>query len=266
MVFNTASLPYPINRSTTSFSSLEKITSDTSVTYGRTGIVGKHGMEFLFCAEDILLNDENIKFTERVDTLPVLNFNDLNRIAKTNTFNLTGNSDLYFSLYYLAINPELATSVLTNEDYVNFKLELVNADNNSVVGTFDDITFTKQNVYDHENISYKIDCTGITEGNHYLRIVADANSSTGLSITNNQNDAGILGKKQYTDIYYTGNVTPTEYALAQNFPNPFNPNTTIRYQLPKDGMVTLKIYDILGSEVATLVNEEKAAGQIRSKL
>ena len=195
MVFNTTSLPYPINRSTTSFSSLEKITSDTSVTYGRTGIVGKYGIEFLFCAEDILLNDENIKFTERVDTLPVLNLNELNSIAKTNTFNLTGNSDLYFSLYYLVINPELATSVLTNEDYVNFKLELVNADNNSVVGTFDDITFTNQNVYDYENISYKIDCTGITEGNHYLRIVADANSSTGLSITNNQNDAGTIRKE-----------------------------------------------------------------------
>ena len=261
MVFNTASLPYPINRSTTSFSSLEKITSDTSVTYGRTGIVGKYGMEFLFCAEDILLNDENIKFTERVDTLPILNLEELNSIAKTNTFYLTGNSDLYFSLYYLVINPELASSVLTNEDYVNFKLELVNANNNSVVGTFDNITFTKQNVYDHENISYKIDCAGIEEGNYYLRIVADANSSTGLSITNNQNDAGVLGKKQYTEIYYTGNTTPTEYGLAQNFPNPFNPSTTIRYQLPKDGMVTLKIYDILGSEVATLVNEEKAAGR-----
>jgi hypothetical protein len=261
MVFNTSSLPYPINRSTTSFTSLSKIVSDTSVTYGRTGIVGKQGMEFLFCVEDILLDDENIKFTERVDTLPVLNLNELNTAARTNTFNLTGISNLYFSLYYLVINPELASSILTDEDYVNFKLELVNADINSVVGTFDDITFTKQNVYDHENISYKIDCAGIEEGNYYLRIAADANSSTGLSITNNQNDAGVLGKKIYSEIYYTGNTTPTEYALVQNYPNPFNPSTTIRYQLPQDGLVTLKIYDILGSEVATLVNEEKAAGK-----
>ncbi|MCC6256038.1 MAG: T9SS type A sorting domain-containing protein, partial [Ignavibacteriaceae bacterium] len=45
------------------------------------------------------------------------------------------------------------------------------------------------------------------------------------------------------------------------FPNPFNPSTTIRYQIPQDGIVTLKIYDILGSEVATLVNEQKAAGK-----
>ncbi|MFZ2324732.1 MAG: T9SS type A sorting domain-containing protein [Ignavibacteriaceae bacterium] len=54
---------------------------------------------------------------------------------------------------------------------------------------------------------------------------------------------------------------PTTYDLSQNFPNPFNPSTTIKYQLPQDGLVTLKIYDILGSEIATLVNEEKPAGK-----
>lgn len=53
---------------------------------------------------------------------------------------------------------------------------------------------------------------------------------------------------------------PTDYALGQNYPNPFNPTTTINYQLPQDGFVTIKVSDILGKEVVTLVNENKSAG------
>ncbi len=51
-----------------------------------------------------------------------------------------------------------------------------------------------------------------------------------------------------------------DYALFQNYPNPFNPATTIKYAIPKTVNVELKIYDILGREVKTLVNETKTAG------
>jgi N-acetylneuraminic acid mutarotase len=53
---------------------------------------------------------------------------------------------------------------------------------------------------------------------------------------------------------------PETYSLSQNYPNPFNPETKINYALPKSGLVTLKIYDVLGREVMTLVNEMKSAG------
>jgi len=53
---------------------------------------------------------------------------------------------------------------------------------------------------------------------------------------------------------------PNKYDLSQNYPNPFNPVTTINYDLPKDGIVTIKLYDILGREMKILVNEMKTAG------
>jgi hypothetical protein len=53
---------------------------------------------------------------------------------------------------------------------------------------------------------------------------------------------------------------PKSYSLSQNYPNPFNPITTIKYEIPKDQFVTIKIYDILGREMLTLVNEFKKSG------
>jgi hypothetical protein len=54
--------------------------------------------------------------------------------------------------------------------------------------------------------------------------------------------------------------TPTQYSLGQNYPNPFNPTTKIDFAIPKSSIVTVKIYDILGHEIKTLVNEYKTAG------
>jgi glucose/arabinose dehydrogenase len=53
---------------------------------------------------------------------------------------------------------------------------------------------------------------------------------------------------------------PVEYSLSQNYPNPFNPNTTIKYETPKQSFVILKIFDVLGNELASLVNENKQQG------
>ncbi|MEJ2196875.1 MAG: T9SS type A sorting domain-containing protein, partial [Ignavibacteriaceae bacterium] len=55
-------------------------------------------------------------------------------------------------------------------------------------------------------------------------------------------------------------VKPITYNLLQNYPNPFNPNTTIKYSIPEEGVVSLDVYDLLGSKVASLVNEHQAAG------
>ncbi len=69
------------------------------------------------------------------------------------------------------------------------------------------------------------------------------------------------GKFTYSQsIEVTIGEVPKEFALAQNYPNPFNPSTVISYQLPANSAVSLKVFDAIGREIATLVNEVKEAG------
>jgi len=69
------------------------------------------------------------------------------------------------------------------------------------------------------------------------------------------------GTFEYSEIIEVVVGTPTEFSLGQNYPNPFNPSTTIKYQIPELSFVTLKVYDVLGNEIVTLVNEEEPAGE-----
>ncbi len=58
-------------------------------------------------------------------------------------------------------------------------------------------------------------------------------------------------------------TTPSEFSLAQNYPNPFNPSTTISFQIPRESHVTMKIFDLIGREITTLVDETKPVGTYR---
>jgi photosystem II stability/assembly factor-like uncharacterized protein len=68
-----------------------------------------------------------------------------------------------------------------------------------------------------------------------------------------------------TNVEQVQNIIPRTYSLFQNYPNPFNSSTSISYALPKASHVIIKVYDILGREIATLVNEEKNAGSYNAE-
>jgi len=86
---------------------------------------------------------------------------------------------------------------------------------------------------------------------------ANIHIATAEMLISNVNNNHPFGKKQNE----TAVEVINEYALSNNYPNPFNPVTIINYQLPKSGSVSLKIFDILGNEVRILVNEQKEMGK-----
>ena len=91
-------------------------------------------------------------------------------------------------------------------------------------------------------------------GSSIIKVTVTDNDSAKASCT------FTLNVSPHTAINPKGEQIVNEYELFQNYPNPFNPNTKINFALPKQGLVTLKIYDITGREIKTLVNEVKQAG------
>ena len=75
-----------------------------------------------------------------------------------------------------------------------------------------------------------------------------------------QNTSSVLPIPIFTDVNENNYFTPSNYELMQNYPNPFNPITKIKYSISKISTVQIKVYDVLGNEVTTLINEDKLPG------
>ncbi len=114
---------------------------------------------------------------------------------------------------------------------------MLNADSWSKIG------FVKGSGNSNSPKSYSFEDTSIVSGSVEYRLKQIDND----------------GSYKYSNVV-TVNLVLTKYTLYQNYPNPFNPTATIKYDLPKQSKVELKVYNIMGQEVATLVSKEQQAG------
>jgi hypothetical protein len=113
---------------------------------------------------------------------------------------------------------------------------------------YDDSTWTAYSTDNSELQSESVSCISVDKFNNKW-----IGTSVGLAV---YNENGIV-----TEVEEELSILPKKYTLKQNYPNPFNPTTTIKYSIPKLSFVTLKVFDVLGNEVAVLVNEDKPVGK-----
>ena len=93
------------------------------------------------------------------------------------------------------------------------------------------------------------------------RYTSVASISNLIFVGNQHRGIKVFRNDLITSVKNNSSTKISQISLFQNYPNPFNPSTTIKFEIPKGGLVTLKIYNILGEEIETLVNEEKSSGR-----
>ena len=140
-----------------------------------------------------------------------------------------------------------------------------------ISGYFGGIAYSNGNIYLSNSITQKIFNVDANSGQMLQEIEFPYGNPYGLGILNNYLYVAAYISSTGSSKLYKYNLSqiaagteeiklPEKYILYQNYPNPFNPTTTINYSVSKTSFVTIKIFDSLGREVTTLVNQEKTAG------
>ena len=261
--FNSSAVPHYFKTSP----NLASMQYETPVIHGTDGpAVGREGTisaghaQFFFNFGDISVADSSIGFIPLPQHPSYDSVGVLNEYSLTEAFNIYDGIDFMYTILYGTTDSTGAAALLVDGNYVSYSLYLVDDAAGEVIAPLDNVVFEEGNIFQYANIRYQLETTGLGNRRVRMKLVAANNFEAEYSLNESYtNESETLGKAV---IKKKKAIAPiTEYAITQNFPNPFNPATTINYQIPQTGFVTLKIYDILGKEITTLVNEQKNQGR-----
>jgi hypothetical protein len=236
------------------------------VEHHRCGILTSGQSEIVYELGEFEINGNPINLYPYIDTLIVGNTGKWEEMFRTEPFLVSDKSSLSHFRGFDVIDPNTLATILPKGIKIELRLEVVDAKSGKVITTPDLQTITgdlPSNSREFKNLLF--DLGGNQEV--FLRV--------GLDLPK-----GIPIKQSMVEVYYIEDVEgsfqkpfanenttssieqdPSSFALGNNYPNPFNPVTTIAFDLPSNGYVNLDIYDISGRRVKTLVNKNMEAGK-----
>lgn len=230
---------------------------------GRIASIKKSNAHFFFTLGDVSAENIPVSFMDVKDSLKIKNMKDLNRYLQTEPFMLKDNSEFLFSVRYGVMDSIKASHDLKEGEKVSFRVELIDAEKDSVIGLYTDVNIDKTSLISLKEYIVKVNTSGMKSRLVRLRFSVESNFQAGFALADQFTGKTMLlkGHAVTKEMDLQGSLKVDSYSIFQNYPNPFNPSTTISYQIPKASKVTLKIYDILGKEVAVLVNGYKEMGR-----
>jgi hypothetical protein len=267
--YYTSAAPYYFSApvSLNSVNGLQK-TTPVQVSNSRGVMLGNDKAKLYYSLGGLTVDGNNIPFVSIPDSFKSKNLNDVNALFQTQPFSVQSNSKVVFGEWMAMADSGTLSTVLGDSCYVSFKAELVDASTGSVLGTLKQLKLGSKTLSKYSQAGYNLNTSGISSGELLrIRITASTNikNPTATPVDDYTTHNITTGMSATQSLALQGLNAATDYALGQNYPNPFNPATTISYQVPKDGRVTIKIFDAIGREVTTLVDEFKPSGRYSVK-
>lgn len=200
-----------------------------------------------------------------VDSSLVVNVADIFQYLETDTITLPGEVDsIYWSQNFYGKGLDKLIGIGARNIMVT--IQLVYVTNNAVLSSLAELTFLPTAAETRFRGTVARDIASYRDKAVILRVaVAGISTNTnnfvpGLAQVLFKNSSGIFKPEPHLEPGLSNNSIPSNFDIEQNFPNPFNATTTLRYHLPQASQVILKIYNLLGQQVRTLVDKAQAAG------